>query len=292
MTQWYVRADGDPVGPLSTDLVVRGIQAGRVPAHAAVMDSADGAWRPIATVPAFAAALQGGAPAPQAQPPAVAAPAPVPSSVPRWQPVVGVVGSLFLTLVACGLLSKSRSPITARTEPTTPPPVVSTARPEPPREPTLAEKLRDTKRLPDAMELILPGVQDTQDKPDTASSILALWMSNNPSWSAIEQLPETTHARILKDSQAERGKRLCVSGQVVQIAREQGTKLFYGTLFGEAGRMTYYYAVGSTGDIVDGHRARFCGVSAGRFSYENTGGGTTHAVRLVGMFDLPENRKL
>lgn len=26
-------------------------------------------------------------------------------------------------------------------------------------------------------------------------------------------------------------------------------------------------------------------------SYENSGGGTTHAVQVVGIFDLPENRK-
>lgn len=29
-----------------------------------------------------------------------------------------------------------------------------------------------------------------------------------------------------------------------------------------------------------------------RFSYENVNGGSTHAVRMVGIFDLPENRKL
>jgi hypothetical protein len=61
---WYVRSgSGDPVGPFSTDLVVRGVQAGRVPPDAAVMDDADGAWRPLATVPVFAAARPGGAPA-------------------------------------------------------------------------------------------------------------------------------------------------------------------------------------------------------------------------------------
>ena len=37
--------------------------------------------------------------------------------------------------------------------------------------------------------------------------------------------------------------------------------------------------------------ARFCGIATGRDTYANTGGGTTHAVRVVGMFDLPENRK-
>lgn len=291
MTQWYIRADGEPVGPLSTDLVVRGIQAGRVPAHAAVMDAADGAWRPLSTVPTFATALQGGVLPAQPPTPAEATLPPLPSQT-RWQPVVGILGVLVLIPVALSLFSKSRQPEATRPATTAPPPVTVTAKPEPPREPALAEKLRDTKRLPDALALLVADIEDTRDKPDRASSILALWMGEHPSWSAIERLPETTHAKIMKDSESERGKRLCVSGQVVQIAKEQGTKLFFGTMSDDSGRMTYYYAAGSTGDIVDGHRARFCGVSAGRFSYENTGGGTTHAVRLVGMFDLPENRKL
>ncbi len=63
MSNWYVRSGGsDPIGPLATELVVRGILAGRVPLDAAVMDASDGAWRPIQTVPVFAAARPVGVP--------------------------------------------------------------------------------------------------------------------------------------------------------------------------------------------------------------------------------------
>jgi hypothetical protein len=79
---------------------------------------------------------------------------------------------------------------------------------------------------------------------------------------------------------------------VLQIAKEQGTKIFSGTFQGEDGKFYFYLATASTGDLLDGHRARFCGVVTSRFSYENSAGGSTHSVRMVGLFDLPENRKL
>ncbi len=35
---------------------------------------------------------------------------------------------------------------------------------------------------------------------------------------------------------------------------------------------------------------RFCGVVTGLFDYANSGGGTGHAVAIVGLFDIAENR--
>jgi hypothetical protein len=52
-----------------------------------------------------------------------------------------------------------------------------------------------------------------------------------------------------------------------------------------------FYAVGSTGSIVESSSARFCGVAIGKYDYTNSMGGAGHAVAAVGMFDLPENRK-
>ena len=56
------------------------------------------------------------------------------------------------------------------------------------------------------------------------------------------------------------------------------------------GKKVSFFAVQSTGDLVEGSRARLCGVVTGRYSYSNTGNGTTHAVKVVGVFDLAENR--
>jgi hypothetical protein len=52
-----------------------------------------------------------------------------------------------------------------------------------------------------------------------------------------------------------------------------------------------FYAVGETGDLVAGSRTRLCGIVTGLHSFLNSGGGVTHAIRAVGMFDLPENRR-
>lgn len=49
-------------------------------------------------------------------------------------------------------------------------------------------------------------------------------------------------------------------------------------------------ALGSNRGIDQGSRARFCGIVIGRYSYRSSGGGTTHAVQLVGAFDIAENR--
>lgn len=48
-------------------------------------------------------------------------------------------------------------------------------------------------------------------------------------------------------------------------------------------------SVSSTGRLVEDSRARLCGFVTGKYSYSNSGGGSSHAVQLVGMFKLPEN---
>lgn len=107
--------------------------------------------------------------------------------------------------------------------------------------------------------------------------------------------PKTTHEAVMRDADLERGKRLCVSGSVVQISGET----IDGKRFYEAGivtnsvkgtlDVTRVVAIGDVTDIFQGREAMFCGIVVGRETYPNTGGGTSHAVRLVGMFVTPAN---
>lgn len=292
---WYIRAHGSaPIGPITTEELRRDIQAGRVPSDATVMSERDGAWRPISTVPDLAPLPNYGAP-PQpgyAPAPAVAA-APVAPAQSAVRPAILAAGLVFLggpVLLLILMSRESTAPASVTTATTSRPAPAPT--PEAKREPTVAEKLKKATLLTEALGIIQPQFADSQDKPDPATSLFALWMGDNPSWSAIQRLPETTHARVLKDSESEVGKRMCVSGTVVQISKEQGTKLFSGTLMSDDMKPVFYIAAASTGDIVGQARGKFCGVVTGRYSYGNVSGGTTHAVRLVGLFDLPENRKL
>jgi len=122
---------------------------------------------------------------------------------------------------------------------------------------------------------------------------LALWGAENLRWSELQKVPETKYGLVMKDSDAHRGKRLCVKGQVIEIALDRTVpdhKVFIGGMFSGSGNIYRFIAVQSTGEIVQNSNARFCGVVAGQQHYENSIGGVAHAVQLVGMFDLPENR--
>lgn len=55
MTDWLVRQSGsEPIGPVSTDLVIRGLQAGRVEATAVVCRVGTGDWRLVSEFAEFA----------------------------------------------------------------------------------------------------------------------------------------------------------------------------------------------------------------------------------------------
>jgi hypothetical protein len=75
--------------------------------------------------------------------------------------------------------------------------------------------------LPDAIEAARPLMNNTVGRLDVGSALLAMWASKNLSWQALEALPETTPALFKKDPDAERGRRLCMSGTVLEIRAEK-----------------------------------------------------------------------
>jgi hypothetical protein len=97
------------------------------------------------------------------------------------------------------------------------------------------------------------------------------------SWTDLQRGGETTVPLILKDPERERGRKLCVEGTVVSIerARVNGRDAHVGAMrIGDDG--IDFIALGSTGSIVARSSARMCGVG--------------HGKRILGRFDLPENR--
>jgi hypothetical protein len=97
---------------------------------------------------------------------------------------------------------------------------------------------------------------------------------------------------VKKDAEAERGRRLCYSGRIIQIARAElgdGRYVFVGLLMTSRRDIFHFLAAGSTGALVEDSRARICGFVTGAYSYSNSGGGSSHAVQVVGMFRLAEN---
>ena len=120
---------------------------------------------------------------------------------------------------------------------------------------------------------------------------LAIWSSENMKWSELQALPTAKYGMVMKESDSERGKKICVTGNVVEISADSSgpQKVYLGGMADEQFHIYRFIAVGSTGEIVAGSNSRFCGVVTGKNDYSNSAGGVAHAIHLVGMFDLPEN---
>lgn len=98
-------------------------------------------------------------------------------------------------------------------------------------------------------------------------------------WRDVARGGETTIPLILKDPERERGRKLCVTGKVVHIerARVNGRDAHVGGLRpADGGDSINFIALGSTRSIVADSMGDLCGVA--------------HGKRIVGLFDLPENR--
>jgi hypothetical protein len=122
---------------------------------------------------------------------------------------------------------------------------------------------------------------------------LALWGAEHMRWSELQEIPTTKFGLVMKDPDAQRGKKLCINGQIIEIGVDRSVpdkKIFMGGMFDDGGRIYRFIAVQSSGEIMAQSRARFCGIVTGQQHYENSGGGVAHSVHLVGMFDLPENK--
>lgn len=135
-----------------------------------------------------------------------------------------------------------------------------------------------------------PQMSDSLDKPSQGAITFAAWAALYMTWRSLQEVEETTHGKVMKDPDAERGKRVCMQGRVVQIARDGA--VFRGVFDDYLGnKVISFIAVGSSGALVDGSPGRFCGVATERHTYSRAYGGVINSALVVGMFDLTENRK-
>lgn len=157
----------------------------------------------------------------------------------------------------------------------------------------VAKRLRAAKTLADALPIVRPYMNDTPNESSLGTEMLALWGTGGLTWSdAYSSKDETSPELAKKDIDAERGKRVCRVGTIVEIAKKGTgpTTHFAGLLRSPRGDLFHFLAVRSTGSLVQGSRGRICGVITGLYDYENSGGGVSHALDIVGLFDLPENK--
>ena len=199
--------------------------------------------------------------------------------------------TILVTLICVSACSEAASDVS---EPEVAEGIASISEPVPDPEPTPRELIAAATNRHEALSIARPLMADTYDKASDGAMLLAIWSAPNLKWTDVYvKKDETSFGRIKKDSEFERGKRLCYSGRIIQISRERAVsgRLYAGLLM--TGRrninIIHFFAAGSTGELVEGSWARFCGMVTGRYSYSNSGGGTSHAVQMVGMFKLPEN---
>lgn len=134
---------------------------------------------------------------------------------------------------------------------------------------------------------------DTQETFSDGAQDLVLWAQDRIEWKELAAVASTKPALVMKDSDDQLGKRICASGQIIEIsANEVAGKVYVGELANmDSGNIFRFIALRSTGDLVEQSNARFCGIVTGKVNYSNSMGGESHAIQLVGMFDLPDNHK-
>lgn len=167
------------------------------------------------------------------------------------------------------------------------------AEPEPPPPEDPRETIQKLTSFTEAFQFALPTMDDTMDEDSVGATLLGFWAMKHMRLSDVRVTSsETSYSKVRKDPDAARGKRMCITGMVVQIqlVKTDFGRIFIGLLMSDSMDLYRFLAVRSTGDLVGKSRGRICGVVTGTYDYHNSGGGTGHAVSLVGVFDLPENR--
>jgi hypothetical protein len=201
----------------------------------------------------------------------------------RRKRIVLAFASLGGTLVTIGVLTAivvSRNKPAATPPAAEPPPAVHIA-PPPEPEQTPEQKLAAATTIDEAIALAKPAMTDSRDELGPGATLLAHYARMQ--WSDVNVPAETSLPYVLKDPEIERGKRLCVDGEIERIERRdvQKRKVFVGRLRTVEGDAVEFVAMGTTGELVKRSKSTFCGVAIGRAG---------DAAKLVGMFDLPENQ--
>jgi hypothetical protein len=129
-----------------------------------------------------------------------------------------------------------------------------------------------------------PRMADTiGTRGDGAMSLLNWTTKHKLQWSDVALAKDETSVGLAnKNIDEARGKRLCAHGALASIEASQLIGTPYVGLMGANGGALQFVAVRGTGDLVALSSATFCGVVTGKFN---------NIVQVVGMFDLPENRK-
>ncbi|MBA3456777.1 MAG: hypothetical protein H0T42_27055 [Deltaproteobacteria bacterium] len=182
------------------------------------------------------------------------------------------VAAVLSTAATTTTAPPSSSPVI----PTPPPP------PPPPDEP-IEVRIMKAESFKDAFALARPTMTDSAEAFTPGAQLFTTYAASKLRWEDVDVAAETTFGHVLKDAEVERGKRMCADGELLTIQRRDlgPRKIYLGTLRVNPADRIEFIAIGATGELIRGSKARFCGAVAGTVG---------RTVAMVGMFDLPENR--
>jgi len=198
------------------------------------------------------------------------------------------IASLCILVLSCSKADPVPPPVK-----NTPAPVTEKAPPPSPPEKTIKDKLEEAKTINEALAITKPLMEDKMDEISAGHLLLAVWLDQHKDgFFQLLDGNDTSFAVAMKDPEEARGKRICVTGRIVQISvvKIAAGKFNDGIMWDSAGNLYRYTTVGTSGNLVESSRARLCGMLTGRFDYHNSVGGAGHALSIVGIFDLPQNR--
>jgi hypothetical protein len=193
-----------------------------------------------------------------------------------------LVGTVGLAMMSCKQETTQPQPVEHVVQST---PVVSEPQPIQRHQPTVGEALANANSIADAMNICAPAMDDAEGTISNGAICLSSWGVKHFTWKLVSTpRDETTPGLVFKNSHSQLGKRICTVGSVVEITDQEG--ISFGEIHGFSGTIYHFITVGSSGSIVEHTTAHLCGFVVGTYSYHNSGGGTTHTVDLVGMWDL------
>jgi hypothetical protein len=159
-----------------------------------------------------------------------------------------------------------------------------------------SHQLEDVKaptNITDALADYAPDMGDfSESNISKGAALFLVWAADSLKWSDLQKVDSGKYSLVMKDSSEQIGKKICATGSIIEISAntELPQKIFLGGLFDRNFHVYRFIAVNSTGELVQGSSAKFCGIITGKNDYGNSNGGVAHAIHLIGMFDLPENK--
>ncbi len=284
--QWYLLdSTGQPTGPYTTFALGAMLRTGQLPPTAPANLAGSSEWKPVAEWPQLRPTV------PWASGDGARSQTQFVIGAILGVVCAGLVATIVVLVLTRGGSSGPPAPVAATHEPVAPSAASSQqAAPEPK---TRGEQILGLDTMSKALAFAKPEMADTYNEIDPGTALFAEWAMKRMKLADVRVTrDETTPALVMKDPEQQRGKRLCYGGGILEIhvGRVAGSKINEGILLTRGGELIKFLAAGSLGSLVQNSPARICGVATGKFDYSNSAGGTGHAIKVVGMFELPQNQ--